>query len=84
MAVSISLADDIDISRGDMISRPHNQPTSTQEFDATLCWMADEASLEPGRDYVIKHTTRTTRARVVTWITGWTSTPCIATRAQRR
>ena len=64
MAVSISLADDIDISRGDMIARPNNQPHVTQDFDATVCWMADEAALEPGRDYVIKHTTRTTRARV--------------------
>ena len=64
MAVSISLADDIDISRGDMIARPHNQPDVTQDFDATVCWMSDEASLEPGNDYVIKHTTRTTRARV--------------------
>ena len=64
MAVSISLADDIDISRGDMIARPNNQPHVTQDFDATVCWMADDAALEPGRDYVIKHTTRTTRARV--------------------
>ncbi len=64
MAVSISLADDIDISRGDMIARPNNQPDVTSEFDATVCWMADGAALEPGRDYVIKHTTRTTRARV--------------------
>ncbi len=64
MAVSISLADDIDISRGDMLARPQNQPTATSEFDATVCWMADEATLEPGRDYTIKHTTRTTRARV--------------------
>ena len=64
MAVSISLADDIDISRGDMLARPQNQPTATQEFDAMVCWMADEATLEPGRDYIIKHTTRTTRARV--------------------
>lgn len=64
MAVSISLADDIDISRGDMITRAKNQPHATQEFDATVCWMADGSALEPGRDYVIKHTTRTTRARV--------------------
>lgn len=64
MAVSISLADDIDISRGDLLARPQNQPVATQEFDATVCWMADESSLEPGRDYIIKHTTRTTRARV--------------------
>lgn len=64
MAVSVSLADDIDISRGDMIARVHNQPHTTQEFDATVCWMSDDAALEPGRDYIIKHTTRTTRARV--------------------
>jgi bifunctional enzyme CysN/CysC len=64
MAVSVSLADDIDISRGDMIARVSNQPDATQEFDAMVCWMADETSLEPGRDYVIKHTTRTTRAKV--------------------
>ncbi|CAM4227615.1 Bifunctional enzyme CysN/CysC [Mycobacterium basiliense] len=65
MAVSLSLADDIDISRGDMIARTNNQPRITQQFDATVCWMADSAVLEPGRDYLVKHTTRTTRARVV-------------------
>lgn len=64
MAVSISLADEIDISRGDLIARTHNQPRVAQEFDATVCWMADNAALEPGRDYVIKHTTRATQARV--------------------
>ena len=64
MAVSISLADDIDISRGDMLARPQNQPVVATEFDATLCWMADDAACEPGRDYVIKQTTRTTRARI--------------------
>lgn len=64
MAVSVRLADDIDISRSDMIARTHNQPRITQEFDATVCWMADNAVLEPGRDYVVKHTTRTVRARI--------------------
>lgn len=64
MAVSVRLADDIDISRGDMIARTHNQPRITQEFDATVCWMADNAVLEPGRDYVVKHATRTVRARI--------------------
>ena len=64
MAVSVTLADEIDISRGDLIARTNNQPRVAQEFDATVCWMADAAALEPGRDYVIKHTTRTTRARV--------------------
>ena len=64
MAVAISLADDIDISRGDLLARPQNQPDSTTEFDAMVCWMADDATCEPGREYVIKQTTRTTRARV--------------------
>ena len=64
MAVSVSLADDIDISRGDMIARVNNQPRVSQEFDATVCWMADGSALEAGRDYVIKHTTRTSRVRV--------------------
>ncbi|MCG5430715.1 adenylyl-sulfate kinase [Mycobacterium sp. MYCO198283] len=65
MAVSVSLADDIDISRGDMLARPNNRPQVTSEFDATVCWMGDDSALEPGRDYLIKQTTRTTRARVV-------------------
>ncbi|HXA13326.1 MAG TPA: GTP-binding protein, partial [Mycobacterium sp.] len=60
MAVSVTLADEIDISRGDLIARTNNQPRIAQEFDATVCWMADSAALEPGRDYIIKHTTRTT------------------------
>jgi bifunctional enzyme CysN/CysC len=64
MAVSVVLADEIDISRGDMIARTNNHPRIAQEFDATVCWMADSTALEPGRDYIIKHTTRTTRARI--------------------
>lgn len=64
MAVSVSLADDIDISRGDVIARVNNQPHVSSEFDATVCWMADASALEPGREYLIKHTTRVTRARV--------------------
>jgi bifunctional enzyme CysN/CysC len=64
MAVSVSLADDIDVSRGDMIARTNNQPRVSQDFDATVCWMADQSALEPGREYIIKHTTRTTRVRV--------------------
>jgi bifunctional enzyme CysN/CysC len=64
MAVSVSLADEIDISRGDLIARTNNHPRIAQEFDATVCWMTDSTALEPGRDYIIKHTTRTTRARI--------------------
>jgi bifunctional enzyme CysN/CysC len=64
MAVAVSLADDIDISRGDLIARTNNQPRVAQEFDATVCWMADGSVLEAGREYLIKHTTRTTRVKV--------------------
>jgi bifunctional enzyme CysN/CysC len=63
MSVSILLEDDIDISRGDMICRPHNKPTVANEFDAMMCWMAD-APLKVGGRYFLKHTTRTVRAVV--------------------
>src|SRR5204863_3442395 len=64
-AVTITLEDEIDVSRGDMLVRPDNLPHSTQSFDATVVWMAD-APLLPGKDYIIKHTTRTTPGRVTT------------------
>ena len=61
--VIIELADDIDVSRGNMISRPHNQPTVTQELEAMVCWMA-ETPLRQGGRYYLKHTTRTVKAMV--------------------
>jgi bifunctional enzyme CysN/CysC len=64
MAVVVRLADDIDISRGDMICRPHNQPRVTQDLDAMICWMSERTSLRKGGRYVLKHTTRTARALV--------------------
>jgi bifunctional enzyme CysN/CysC len=63
MALTVHLADDIDISRGDMICRPHNQPVAVREFDATLCWMSDTPMSARGR-YLFKHTTRSGRAIV--------------------
>ena len=50
--------------RGETCSPATQSARGLQEFDATVCWMADDSALEPGRDYLIKHTTRTTRARV--------------------
>jgi len=61
MSISMLLEDDIDISRGDMICRPNNQPTVTTEIEAMICWMNDRP-LEVGNRYAIKHTTRSTRA----------------------
>ncbi len=64
MSVTVRLEDELDVSRGDMICRPHNRPTVTQDIDAVVCWMDDTATLVPGRKYVLKHTTRSVRAIV--------------------
>jgi bifunctional enzyme CysN/CysC len=63
MSVVLRLADDLDISRGDMIARPHNQPEVTQDIDALVCWMTDRP-LRVGDRVAVKHTTRTVRAIV--------------------
>ncbi len=64
MSVAITLADEIDISRGDMICRPHNRPDVGQDIDAMVCWMNEQSSLTPNAKYAIKHTTRSARALV--------------------
>ena len=64
MSVAITLTDEIDISRGDMICRPHNQPRVTQDVEAMVCWMDETSSLRPRRKLAIKHTTRSARAMV--------------------
>ncbi|MEN8239936.1 MAG: sulfate adenylyltransferase subunit CysN [Actinomycetota bacterium] len=58
MSVTIRLEDDIDISRGDMICRPHNKPEVGQDLDAMICWLSETTTLRPGTKYMIKHTTR--------------------------
>ncbi len=63
-AVTIRLADNLDVSRGDMICRPHNRPQVTQDLEAMICWMDSEADLTPRTIYTMKHTTRTVRAMV--------------------
>jgi bifunctional enzyme CysN/CysC len=63
MSVTIRLEDELDISRGDMICRPHNQPHVAQDIDAMVCWMAD-TPLVPGQKLAIKHTTRAARTVV--------------------
>ncbi|GAA3112104.1 hypothetical protein GCM10020001_033570 [Nonomuraea salmonea] len=64
MSVTLRFEDDLDISRGDMIARPNNQPQSAQELEAMVCWMADGVKLTPRSKLTIKHTTRTARALV--------------------
>jgi bifunctional enzyme CysN/CysC len=63
MSVTVRLTDDIDISRGDMLCRPANQPTTSQDIEAMVCWLSDEPLRERGM-YTIKHTTATHRAMV--------------------
>jgi bifunctional enzyme CysN/CysC len=63
MSVTMRLTDDVDVSRGDMICRPHNQPRVTQDVDAMLCWLSDQPLSVRGM-YAIKHTTRNARAQV--------------------
>ncbi|GAB7042007.1 MULTISPECIES: sulfate adenylyltransferase subunit CysN [Catenuloplanes] len=64
MSVTVRLEDEIDISRGDMICRPHNQPSPAQDIEAMICWMDESRPLTVGGKYTIKHTTRTARAVV--------------------
>jgi bifunctional enzyme CysN/CysC len=63
MAVTMALADDLDISRGDLLCRPNNQPAVSQDIDAMLCWLGEQPLVPRGK-YALKHTTRTARALV--------------------
>ena len=62
-AITLRLEDNIDVSRGDMIVPVHNVPEQSRQFDAFLVWM-DEESLQDDKEYLIKHTTKMTTARV--------------------
>jgi len=59
-SVVMTLNDEIDISRGDMIVRPNNQPTVSQDIDMMICWFNKEP-LKPNWKYGIMHTSKSTR-----------------------
>lgn len=63
MSVAITLKDDIDISRGDMIVKTNNQPHALQEFDAMLCWLHNETA-KPRAKYTIIHTSNEQKAMI--------------------
>jgi len=63
MSVTLRLADEIDVSRGDMLVHGAARPLVAERFDARVVWMAERA-LDPTRTYVLKHTTRSTRVDV--------------------
>ncbi len=61
--ITITLEDEIDISRGEMLVHPDNLPISDRNFEAMLVWM-DEEAMDVNKQFYIKQTTHTTRARV--------------------
>ena len=63
-SVALVLADELDISRGDMLVREAAPPALARRLDATVCWLGD-AALDPRRSYLLRHTTREVRASVV-------------------
>lgn len=62
-AVTLTLEDEVDCSRGDMIVRPGNVPKVSNDFDAMLVWMSADAMV-PGKTYLFKHTTLTTPGQI--------------------
>jgi sulfate adenylyltransferase subunit 1 len=62
-SVTLLLDDEIDVSRGDMIVGSDNPPSVTRRIETMLCWLS-ETPLDPRRKYLIRHTTRETKALV--------------------
>ncbi|WP_375238364.1 sulfate adenylyltransferase subunit 1 [Aurantibacter sp.] len=63
MSVAITLEDDIDISRGDMIVKSNNKPEAVQDIDVMLCWL-NNAPAKPRAKYTIKHTSNDQKAMI--------------------
>ena len=63
LSVAITLEDDIDLSRGDMLARPNNQPSKSKLLDAKICWLS-ETPLNLGTKYILRHTSSESQSRV--------------------
>jgi len=63
MSVVIELDRDLDVSRGDLLARPNNQPNQSQDLEVMLCWLAT-APMDQARRYRLLHTTRETKCLV--------------------
>ncbi len=61
-SVTILLEDKIDVSRGDMIVKPNNQPKISQDLDAFICWFSGAKKLTKGGKYIFRHTTKDAQA----------------------
>jgi sulfate adenylyltransferase large subunit len=64
MSVTLTLEDEIDLSRGDMLVSPGHPPRVSRHFEAMVVWFNAEPA-EPGRSYLLKHTSRTVRAKAL-------------------
>jgi sulfate adenylyltransferase subunit 1 len=64
LSVAITLEDDVDVSRGDMLVKPNNRPKIDQELDAMICWFSESKSLRQGSKFLFRHTTREAQAIV--------------------
>ena len=64
MSVNMTLEDEIDISRGDMISKPNNPPDAGQDISAMICWFSQDSSLQVRGKYILRHTTNEVKAMV--------------------
>jgi len=63
MSVTITLEDEIDVSRGDMLAKPNNQPTISQDLEVMICWFS-EKPLHTRQKFIIRHTTRDAKCLV--------------------
>jgi sulfate adenylyltransferase subunit 1 len=63
MSVAITLDREIDSSRGDLLAKPGNQPTVTQDVEAMVCWFSPKA-LNPAGKYILRHTCRETKCAI--------------------
>ena len=63
MSISMTLEDDIDVGRGDMIVRANNQPEAKQDIEVMLCWLHNNAA-KPRAKYTIRHTSNEQKAMI--------------------
>ena len=64
MSVAVTLTDEIDISRGDMLAKPNNPPEPRQDVEAMICWFSAEKKLEGSGRFILRHTTNEVKAIV--------------------
>ena len=64
LSCTVTLEDEIDISRGDMIAKPNNPPEKGQEVEAMICWFSESTQLQPRDKYYLRHTTKEVKAIV--------------------